>query len=165
MRPVNESDLESVLRLVDLAFVPSRLESRLVKALVQKGRQLYQWVLESEDSLTAYACYSQAYREQRSIGFHLAPVAVHPEHQGKGIGSLIIRETLRQPPIAGSSVFVLGRPSYYTRFGFRRVTHPTCPFNPSNHHFLALNYEPQDEFCIGYEPEFINTSQAAPTEG
>ena len=58
-------------------------------------------------------------------------------------------------PIAGSPVFVVGEPSYYTRFGFRRVRQPVCPFEPSNEHFMALHYDSQDEFQVGYEPEFL----------
>jgi putative acetyltransferase len=155
MRPAKENDLECILRLLDLAFAPSQFESRLVRGLVQNARPLHHWVLDSEGSLNAYVCCSHAYRAERPIGFHLAPVAVHPKHQGKGLGTLLIRETLLQPPIAGGSIFVLGKPSYYTRFGFRRVSRPICPFNPSNDHFMALHYESQEDFWIGYESEFI----------
>jgi predicted N-acetyltransferase YhbS len=49
---------------------------------------------------------------------------------------------------------VLGEPSYYARFGFRRVKQPICPFDPSNEHFMALHYEDQEGFQIGYESEF-----------
>jgi putative acetyltransferase len=155
MRPAEQNDLDSIAELLDLAFAPSQFESRLVNALVQNTRPIHHWVLEGADGLNAYVCYSHAYRGERPIGFHLAPVAVHPEHQGKGLGSLLIRETLLQPPIAGSSLFVLGRPSYYTRLGLRLVAQPRCPFNPNNDHFMALHYESQEDFWIGYESEFI----------
>jgi putative acetyltransferase len=49
----------------------------------------------------------------------LAPVAVLPQHQGRGIGGTLVREALamadeREEPI----VTVLGAPSFYSRFGF-----------------------------------------------
>ena len=155
MRPATQNDLESIVRLLDLAFAPSQFESRLVRALVKNARLIHHWVLEGEDDLYAYVCYSRAYRAERPIGFHLAPVAVHPERHRKGLGSTIIRESLLQPPIAASAAFVVGEPSYYARFGFRSVQQPICPFDPSSTHFMALRYEGLDEFQIGYEPEFM----------
>src|SRR5262249_32782712 len=107
-------------------------------------------------------CYSQAYRASTPIGFHLAPIAVHPEHQSRGLGSRIIRQTLLESPIACHAVFVLGDPSYYARFGFRGVERPTCPFDANNEHFMALRYELEEDFQIGYEAEFMNGEQDAP---
>ena len=164
IRPATQSDLESIVRLLDLAFAPSREESSLVKALVKNGRAIYHWVMESGDSLSAYVCYSRAFHLERFIGFHLAPVAVHPDCQRRGLGSEMIRQTLLQPPISSRSVFVVGEPSYYGRFGFRRVEQPTCPFNPSNSKFMALRYECHEAFVIGYEPEFTNEEPGASPE-
>ena len=49
----------------------------------------------------------------------LAPVGVRPEHQGRGIGSALIREGLDRARDEGwTAVFVLGDPTYYQRFGF-----------------------------------------------
>src|SRR5262249_38640696 len=155
MRPPTLAALEAVIKLLDLAFAPSQFESRLISALASNARPTYQWLIEAEGDLLAHICYSRAYRNGRPVGFHLAPLAVHPKHQRRGFGSRITHETLLQPTIAGSPVFVLGEPSYYTRFGFRRVTKPVCPFEPSNEHFMALRYQSQDEFQIGYEPEFL----------
>ncbi len=49
----------------------------------------------------------------------LAPIAVLPQHQGRGIGTALLREALavadgREEPM----VVVLGAPSLYARFGF-----------------------------------------------
>jgi putative acetyltransferase len=155
MRPAIPADLEEIVRLLDLAFAPNQFESRLILALARNARPTCQWLIEIDGVLLAHICYSRAYREERAIGFHLAPVAIHPEHQRRGLGSSIIGDTLLQTPIAGSPVLVVGGTSYYTRFGFRRVTRPVCRFEPSNEHFMALRYASQDEFLLGYEPEFM----------
>lgn len=49
----------------------------------------------------------------------LAPMAVAPQHQRKGIGSALIRNGLKQCRQLGfGAVVVLGHPRYYPRFGF-----------------------------------------------
>lgn len=50
----------------------------------------------------------------------LAPLAVSKEHQGRGIGSLLIKEGLKELAASGVGlVFVLGDPNFYRKFGFR----------------------------------------------
>lgn len=49
----------------------------------------------------------------------LAPLAVHPDAQGKGVGSALVTEGLRRLREAGCGLaFVFGDPAYYGRFGF-----------------------------------------------
>jgi len=49
----------------------------------------------------------------------LAPVAVLPDYQRQGIGSLPIREGLKECVRSGfQAVVVLGNPDFYSRFGF-----------------------------------------------
>lgn len=50
----------------------------------------------------------------------LAPLAVVPNSQGRGVGGELVREGLRRLAESGTElVFVLGHPEYYPRFGFR----------------------------------------------
>ncbi|HBW29442.1 MULTISPECIES: GNAT family N-acetyltransferase [Nostocaceae] len=49
----------------------------------------------------------------------LAPMAVHPEFQRKGIGSALVKTGLEKADARGESlVIVLGYPQFYSRFGF-----------------------------------------------
>jgi putative acetyltransferase len=49
----------------------------------------------------------------------LAPMAVLPEFQNRGIGSMLVRAGLQACKTAGHPiVFVLGHPEFYPRFGF-----------------------------------------------
>lgn len=48
------------------------------------------------------------------------PISVHPDMQGRGIGSALIRKTLARAAEMGfSGVVITGNPAYYGRFGFR----------------------------------------------
>ena len=52
-------------------------------------------------------------------GYGLAPVAVRPAWQRRGVGSALIAEGTRRLREAGAPfIIVLGHPDYYPRFGF-----------------------------------------------
>lgn len=63
----------------------------------------------------------------------LAPLAVHPDHQNRGIGSALTRHGLRFIEDRGEPlVLVEGIPSYYPRFGFERASlHGITPPSPT----------------------------------
>jgi predicted N-acetyltransferase YhbS len=58
----------------------------------------------------------------------LGPVAVHPTHQGEGLGALLILRALEMAREGGwSRVILVGDLPYYRRFGFERLTGVEMP--------------------------------------
>jgi predicted N-acetyltransferase YhbS len=54
----------------------------------------------------------------------LAPLSVKLEFRNRGIGSLLVRRGLDLARARGhQSVFLVGDPAYYSRFGFKASTH------------------------------------------
>ncbi|NBZ89860.1 GNAT family N-acetyltransferase [Stagnihabitans tardus] len=52
----------------------------------------------------------------------LGPVAVHPTHQGEGLGGLLINESLAEARRQGwERVLLVGDAPYYKRFGFWKL--------------------------------------------
>jgi len=52
----------------------------------------------------------------------LGPIAIHPDHQGCGIGSALITTSLRRAADLGwNAVILVGDEPYYRRFGFRHA--------------------------------------------
>ncbi len=52
----------------------------------------------------------------------LGPVAVHPTHQGEGLGGVLIRHSLAEARLQGwTQVILIGDASYYGRYGFARA--------------------------------------------
>ncbi|MER6298484.1 N-acetyltransferase [Kitasatospora sp. NPDC001539] len=71
----------------------------------------------------------------------LAPVAVAPEWQRRGVGELVVRAALSAAEAAGEKlVVVLGDPGYYGRFGFAPAgRHEVSgPFEVPEAYFQAL---------------------------
>jgi putative acetyltransferase len=91
----------------------------------------------------------------------LAPVAVMPEEQGKGIGSTLIRQGLAVCGQVGVvAIVVLGAPGYYRRFGFRAAKEQglRCEYEGSDESFMVLELVPEAlKNCVGmvrYRQEF-----------
>ena len=69
----------------------------------------------------------------------LAPLAVLPDHQGRQVGSQLVRHGLAKLRDGGERiVIVLGHTEYYPRFGFSRekARYLASPFPPEA--FMAL---------------------------
>jgi len=122
IREAIETDLDNVLKVERLAFGEDA-EANLVRDLLEdptgnptlsllafEGEQAIGHILFSRICLAPESTFTASL---------LAPLAVVPDYQGKGIGGKLIVEGLRI--LAGRGidlVFVLGHPGYYPRHGF-----------------------------------------------
>ena len=136
------------------AFPRNKYEVQLFDKLHEKGRALHEWVCIHRDTVTAYIAFSNAYDGTKVCGLHLAPLAVKPQMQGQGIGSELLRFALRQEVIKDSTIFVVGSPKFYEKFGFERCAQPLCPLDKSNAQFLSIRNGTTYQYTVGYEPEF-----------
>lgn len=154
IRPLTPEQHPKVAALLQQAFPRSRQEVNLFDTLHKKGRVLHEWVCLHRDTVTAYIAFSNAYDGKKICGLHLAPLAVKPQMQHQGIGSELLRFALRQGVIKDNTLFVLGNPAFFRKFGFERCALPLCPFDKGNAHFLSLRNTAPREYIVGYEPEF-----------
>jgi putative acetyltransferase len=74
--------------------------------------------------------------------------------QNQGIGSELLRFSLRQNVIKESTLFVLGNPGFFQKFGFEPCVQPFCPLDKGNAHFFSLRNSTSRQYTVGYEPEF-----------
>lgn len=158
IRKVSDENLAKAVALLQRSFRDSQYEAQLVQKLHEHGRVIHDWVCIHTNRVIAYVGFSNAYRGTEVCGLHLAPMAVNPEFQKQGVGSELLRYALTQEPVKSSTLFVLGRPDFYQRFGFIRCPMPLCPFDTNNAHFLALRNHTEEPFTVGYEPEFLRSS-------
>ena len=121
IRSESDADYESIRNVNRLAF-GQEADGELVDALRDGGLVRLSLVAKLDKSIVGHILFSgiQVVSDHGSVdALSLAPMAVLPEHQRKGIGSQLICTGLEECRQAGHRiVIVVGHPHYYPRFGF-----------------------------------------------
>lgn len=144
-RPEFIDDYQSIRDVNRLAF-GSDGEADLVDALRESGHLRLSMVAEFDELIVGHVAFSDLTISTASgllSALALAPMAVLPDFQNRGIGSTLVAESLRLCAEAGHSiVVVLGHPEFYSRFGFsaKRAERLSSPY--SGPAFLALELVP-----------------------
>ena len=131
IREERAEDIAGVREVEMLAFGRPD-EADLVDALRAHGKATLSLVAEEGGQIVGHVLFSAGRIAETPVQ-GMGPVAVHPERQGQGIGSALIRAGLEALRQAGNRlVMVEGDPRFYQRFSFRDATPLgiTCEFNP-----------------------------------
>src|ERR1700733_6030988 len=141
VREEQPRDRDQVRKVNETAFGRSD-EADLIDKLRTEGAVLLSLVAEVDGQVIGHIMFSRMTVETRQrpvAAVSLAPMAVLPEHQGRQVGSQLIRRGLAQLREKGEHiVIVLGHERYYPRFGFscEKARHLASPFPPEA--FMAL---------------------------
>lgn len=160
-----QEDREAVYTIHERAFQQNN-EARLVDAL--RGSPAFvpelSLVAMLNHQVAGHILFTRILIKQDASAHEslaLAPVAVAPEYQYQGIGSVLIRAGLQKAAELGyDSVIVLGHADYYPKFGFRPAAlwKIKAPFDVPENVFMALELKPgalQDvSGTVAYAKEF-----------
>jgi len=141
IRYENENDRAGVQAVNEAAF-ETAAEASLVNALREQARPVISLVADNRGVIVGHILFSpvvlDGHPDLKIMG--LAPMAVLPAQQRKGIGSALVRAGLEECSKLGfGAVVVLGHPEYYPRFGFL----------PSRHFGIDCEYEvPEGVFMV-----------------
>ena len=90
--------------------------------------------------------------------YGLGPIAVHPDLQGRGIGTQLMTKALADTAaLGGDGVVLLGDPKFYGRFGFRPSTELGLTWeNGGGPYFQAVRLSAGDvpAATVAYHPAF-----------
>jgi putative acetyltransferase len=151
IRRERPEDRPSVHKVNSLAFSQAfghAGEADLVDALREEAHPYISLVALLGGRVVGHIFFSPVTIEDedsRCTAMGLAPMAVLPEHQGRGIGSRLVRQGLEECRRDGHNiVVVLGHPDYYPRFGFE----PAAPkgirseYDVTDDKFMVAELEP-----------------------
>ena len=162
IRPAQPGDASAIDAVHRQAF-PTDAEARLVGLLIGRGKDRVSLVAEMEGQVVGHLLFSPAtieWSERPAVkGLGLAPLAVLPHWQRRGVGSALMRAGMEACRLLDVSFVVLvGHPEYYPRFGFVPAGRYglTCDFGSGDAFQIAV---PGDASlasggAVRYAPEF-----------
>ncbi|WP_336097533.1 GNAT family N-acetyltransferase [Roseovarius sp. CH_XMU1461] len=149
MRRGDEPAVEALLR----AAFGGGAEAQLVAQLRKSGRMAGEVVQPQGEAIIGYYALSQMRGPKGWLC--LAPVAVDPDHQGRGVGRRMIGMLAEWARLSGQYVVVLGQPEFYGRAGFslERAAKLHSPY-PVTQTLLAGPGTDVPQETLVYPPEF-----------
>ncbi|NRF39607.1 GNAT family N-acetyltransferase [Pedobacter foliorum] len=151
IREERPEDFHSVFDLIEKAFRDEKYSDHKEHFLVERLRKSEAFVpglslvCEVENKIVGYILLTKIKiktSEDEITSLALAPVAVIPEFQGKGIGGRLIEAAhLKASDLGYQSIILLGHEKYYPKFGY----HLACEFG------ISLPFDVPKENCMAIE--------------
>jgi len=151
IRTAISKDHDSIYDLVKIAFQTAEVSNGKEQDFVVDLRSTQGYieelelVIEENDELIGHIILTEHeinLENSKIIGLYLAPVCVKQDYRRKGYGAELIEKSLKKAQKLGyTSVFLVGNPEYYSKFGFRK----TSDFNIYNSNGIP------EEVCLALE--------------
>jgi putative acetyltransferase len=147
IRVEQPGDIPHIRDIVAHAF-GQRAEADLVDQLRADGDALVSLVAVGESGeLVGHVLFSrlpiEGARDRVTEAAALAPLAVRPEHQRRGVGSALTRAGIKACTARGlAAIVVVGDPNFYRRFGFSATVARGLRSPYPGDAFMALELKP-----------------------
>jgi len=144
IRKEEEKDHKQIYEVNKLAFQQEN-EGKLIEKIRNTENFIPELsiVAEIDNRIVGHILFSKIKIVGKSVyeSLALAPMAVIPEFQKKGIGSELVKIGIKMAKKLGfDSIIVIGHKEYYPKFGFQRASkwNIKCPFEVPDEVFMAI---------------------------
>jgi predicted N-acetyltransferase YhbS len=148
IRQEEVEDINEVYDVVQKAFEEADYSDHDEHNLVNRLRNSTKFIpelsliAEYENKIVGYILFTEIIVGNQTL-IALAPVAVLPEMQSKGIGKLLIMEGHKIATQLGyKGSVVLGHAEYYPKFGYKKASQYgiEAPFDVADDNFMAVEF-------------------------
>lgn len=163
IRQETPEDMPAIRYVNEQAF-GGTVEADIVEKLRHRGALTLSLVAMQNNEIIGHIAFSPVKVESERSSFEaiaLAPMAILPAYQHRGIGSQLVRAGLEECHRLGyKAVIVLGHPDYYPRFGFVPAStfNLRCEYPVPEEAFMALELSTgalaNVSGIVKYQPEF-----------
>lgn len=176
IRQEEKRDHSSVEQLIEKAFQDLAISDHKEHFLVNRLRKSQSFVpelalvAETHDQIVGYILLTEIKikgKNEDILALSLAPVAVDPEFQGKGIGSALIRKVHNLAVKKGYRwIILVGHEKFYPRFGYQLADQDKLSFGfdvPKENGFVLDLLESDPKVLNGlivYPKEFFEDQKS-----
>ena len=117
------------------SFGPGRFARSVYRLREKNDRDTeFSYIYELNNQILSSISYYKTFLNNDINGLLLGPLAVDPEHRGKGYGVELVKYTIAliKKTMAYDFILVIGDYHYYEKFGFKRIDNTFSFYGPVN---------------------------------
>ena len=135
IRQISNEDNDKIIKLLYKSFGPGRFVRSVYRLREKNDRDTeFSYIYELNNQILSSISYYKTFLNNDINGLLLGPLAVDPEHRGKGYGVELVKYTIAliKKTMAYDFILVIGDYHYYEKFGFKKINNTFSFYGPVN---------------------------------
>ena len=135
IRQISNEDNDKIIKLLYKSFGPGRFARSVYRLREKNDRDTeFSYIYELNNQILSSISYYKTFLNNDINGLLLGPLAVDPEHRGKGYGVELVKYTIAliKKTMAYDFILVIGDYHYYEKFGFKKIDNTFSFYGPVN---------------------------------
>ena len=135
IRQISNEDNDKIIKLLYKSFGPGRFARSVYRLREKNDRDSeFSYIYELNNQILSSISYYKTFLNNDINGLLLGPLAVDPEHRGKGYGVELVKYTIAliKKTMAYDFILVIGDYHYYEKFGFKKINNTFSFYGPVN---------------------------------
>ena len=135
IRQISNEDNDKIIKLLYKSFGPGRFARSVYRLREKNDRDTeFSYIYELNNQILSSISYYKTFLNNDINGLLLGPLAVDPEHRGKGYGVELVKYTIAliKKTTTYDFILVIGDYHYYEKFGFKKINNTFSFYGPVN---------------------------------